>query len=532
MRVRDYELEEPPLGSGGMGVVHRAVHVNLKAQRAIKLLFADAQGQQDRRKRFLLEAKTQFDLRHPNIIEVFDCFEEDSRLYIVMEYVRGESLKRLIEHRYNTKGVNLLSPEFRGFKLDRANCIEILCQCLDALAYAHGKGVVHRDIKPANIMIALSETGQPIVKLADFGIAKIIAQEQEQERLTKSGETLGTVHYMPPEQIELSVPIYIDARADLYALGISMFEMLTGQLPFGDKDTGIMKVIYNKIHNDPPNLIKHKGSIPHAYYRIIERAIKKDPQERFQDASEFKAALLETQDTTATKPINKQATTTTATHRIVSVKTGDKRKKGIIISAIVVAAVVLVLILVLTNSYAPTPKEKVNNIAEEPSAKESATGELPNEGALAERLASVQASYKQLHLRKTAAMLYDDPLLAEQRQESWQLLKDKEVTLFGLVKSIDSNGDQLDIAIQNTRPNMDHFNMQVKGLISAQQKQPLPGYIIIFEGNITNYIAGNASTPPVLIIDNAKILDVLERKLFRNLRERIQRDNTLPPAMP
>ncbi|MBF0344532.1 MAG: serine/threonine protein kinase [Nitrospirae bacterium] len=167
LKIRDYELEEQPFGRGGMGVVYKGLHVNLKAQRAIKILFSNTSEHEDRRKRFLLEAKTQFDLRHPNIIEVFDCFEEDSKLYIIMEYVNGVTLKKLIEHRYNPNDSGTLPAEFRNFRLDRATCIEILCQCLDALEHAHNNKVVHRDVKPANIMIAVTDEGRPISSTLD-----------------------------------------------------------------------------------------------------------------------------------------------------------------------------------------------------------------------------------------------------------------------------------------------------------------------------------------------------------------------------
>ncbi|MBF0564784.1 MAG: serine/threonine protein kinase [Nitrospirae bacterium] len=365
MIIRDYELDEMPLGKGGMGTVYKAHHAHLHAERAIKVIVPDPAEIVEKRKRFLAEARIQFDLKHPNIVEVYDCFEEDSRFYIVMEYVRGKTLKALIENRYRLTTSHVIESSFNALNLDEATCVDIICQCLDALAHAHSRKIIHRDMKPANVIMTLDSASKPVAKLTDFGIAKINADSAE-ESLTKTGMTLGTAHYMAPEQMESTEPGSVDHRADLYALGITMFETLTGDLPFGDRSTSIMKIMYNKLHNTPPNLPVHRDSISPALYRIIEKAIKQDRRERFQSAGDFKKALLldfkathqdvageKTVETyIATETMEKTVKTTPGksdTGRVSSPKSGG-RKPGLgLLIPIAVIAIALVIILGFTN---------------------------------------------------------------------------------------------------------------------------------------------------------------------------------------
>ncbi|KJU83536.1 Serine/threonine protein kinase domain protein [Candidatus Magnetobacterium bavaricum] len=295
MKIRDYEIYDEPLGVGGMGCVYKAHHISLGVYRAIKELKTDGYGGQGSSanvvKRFLHEARLQVQLKHQNIVEVFDYFEDNGKFYIVMELIEGVTLKVLIDNYYNVKLHKNIRPEFEGFVLDVDACNDIISQSLEALYYAHSHNTVHRDVKPANILLTKSSDGRLNVKLADFGIAKDF--HSEEKSLTKTGFTMGTAYYMAPEQITPEDFGPIDHKIDIYAVGVMMFELLTGTYPFGDRTASEIKILNNKIDDVTPNLIKHQDSLPQGYYNCIEKAVRHNPAERFQDACEFKEALLE-----------------------------------------------------------------------------------------------------------------------------------------------------------------------------------------------------------------------------------------------
>ncbi|KJU83623.1 serine/threonine protein kinase [Candidatus Magnetobacterium bavaricum] len=290
MKIRDYELCNEPIGVGGMGCVYKAHHVNLGVYRAIKELKTDTSASAEVVRRFLQEARIQVQLKHPNIVEVFDCFEEEGKFYIVMEFIEGITLKTLIEAYYKLKSNKNIRPDFDGVVLDTNTCVEIISQSLDALYYAHTHNPIHRDIKPANILLTMEANDSLHIKLADFGIAKYF--QSDEDKLTKTGMALGTVHYMAPEQIAPEEFGTFDHRADIYAMGIMLFELLTGTYPFGDRNTSEIKVLTNKMADIMPNLIKYRDILPEGYYDCIGKAIKQSPNERFQDALEFKEAIL------------------------------------------------------------------------------------------------------------------------------------------------------------------------------------------------------------------------------------------------
>jgi serine/threonine protein kinase len=199
------------LGRGGMGVVYKARQIELDRIVALKIL---PPGEFDSPKfveRFRREARSLAKLSHPNIVGVYDFGQSEGLFYFVMEFVDGLNLRQMIlDHR--------LSP---------TNALAIVPRICDALQYAHEEGVVHRDIKPENILI--DKRGR--VKIADFGLAKLLGREEIDSRLTVSGVTLGTPRYMAPEQVEQ--PQNVDHRADIYSLGVVFYEMLTGELPMG-----------------------------------------------------------------------------------------------------------------------------------------------------------------------------------------------------------------------------------------------------------------------------------------------------------
>ena len=259
------------LAEGGMGAVYRATHVMLGKTVAIKLIRSAIVASPEIVRRFQREARAATALNHPNIVSVYDLGQTpDGTLYIAMEYIDGPSLKTLIQS---------------GRAIPVARTIAILRQVASALATAHRHNIVHRDLKPHNIMLAAGPDGSEVAKLVDFGIAKTF---DESTQLTSAGSALGTPYYMSPEQIEGRT---VDARCDIYALGIILYEMLVGEVPFADQSTPAVLVKQLKERPIRPSL--KNAAVPPALEAIALRCLEKDPEQRFQTADAFAAALNE-----------------------------------------------------------------------------------------------------------------------------------------------------------------------------------------------------------------------------------------------
>jgi serine/threonine protein kinase len=266
-QILNYRVESL-LGEGGMGSVYLAVHIQLNRKVAIKALNPSLVKNSGIRARFKNEAATLSQLQHPNIVILFDYLEEEEALYLIMEYVEGKTLEEYIQM------VSGPIPEIKA--------IPLFVQVLDGFAYAHEQGVVHRDVKPANIMITAREK----IKILDFGIAKLLSQKSH--TLTQTGVKMGTVLYMSPEQVKGEK---VDKRSDVYSLGVTLFQMLTGRGPYEDPDATEFAV-YNKIVNEPLPLAKSfYPNISGHIQSIIDKATAKNPNDRFQDCQEFKNAL-------------------------------------------------------------------------------------------------------------------------------------------------------------------------------------------------------------------------------------------------
>jgi serine/threonine protein kinase len=264
-RIGRYEIVEE-LGRGAMGVVYKARDPVIGRFVAIKIVrlgdFSAAYQIEELKTRLVREAQSAGGLSHPNIITIFDVGEEDGLSYIAMELVEGVSLESLLE----SKQV-----------LEESTILHIARQVADALGYAHEHGIVHRDIKPANIM--LTKDGR--VKVADFGIAKVASS-----KMTQTGMLLGSPSYMAPEHF-LGQPL--DGRSDIFALGIVLYELSTGQLPFAGQNLGALS--YKIVHEDvlPPRRLK--PAVSEALDGLVVRALARDPARRFQTATELCAAL-------------------------------------------------------------------------------------------------------------------------------------------------------------------------------------------------------------------------------------------------
>ena len=260
-RVGDYEIVAI-LGSGGMGEVYKVRSVISDRVEAMKVLLPNLGSDTALADRFLREIKVQAALDHPNIARLNSAQQVGNQLVMLMEFVEGSTIDGLLQ-----KG-----------PLELSESLHCTSQVLDALAYAHARGVVHRDIKPANIML----TPSGVVKLMDFGIARMQADRQ----LTKTGTTVGSLYYMSPEQINGGQP---DPRSDLYSLGVTLYEMVTGRRPFvGDSDYSIMAA---HLQHKPVAPIEIIAGVPLDLNDIIMMAIAKDPERRFQKAEAFRAAL-------------------------------------------------------------------------------------------------------------------------------------------------------------------------------------------------------------------------------------------------
>ena len=250
------------IGRGGMGTVYRAVDETLHRDVAIKVLNAEL-NDPEVAKRFRAEAITVARLSHPGIATIYELFQHEGQWLMVMEFVRGETLERMVER------MGYLSPQ---------RTAELCMQALAALAHAHSMGVVHRDLKPANLMI--TETGS--VKIMDFGIARVTGTEH----LTNVGFMMGTPAYMAPEQV---MGHEIDARADLYALGVVFYRLASGKLPFkGDTPFAMAQ---SQVSDPPTPIGAFRADLPAWVEVLIVRALAKNPEERFQSAVEFHEAF-------------------------------------------------------------------------------------------------------------------------------------------------------------------------------------------------------------------------------------------------
>ncbi|HEX6506329.1 MAG TPA: protein kinase, partial [Chloroflexota bacterium] len=260
-----YRLEEP-VGEGGMATVYRAVDTRLGRSVAVKVLHPEYARDQPFLTRFQQEAEFAASLgAHPNIVAIYDIGQDGGLHYIVMEYVEGRNLKDMIRE-------SAPLPVNEAFSIGR--------QVASALDFAHKRGLVHRDIKPQNIMV----TDAGVAKVTDFGIARSLSASQ----LTRTGMVIGTAHYFSPEQAQ-GMPAA--PASDIYSLGVVLYEMLTGHLPF-DADTPI-GVAMQHLHSDPPPPWEYNPALSTRAAAVVLRALEKDPERRYRDAAEFASALAD-----------------------------------------------------------------------------------------------------------------------------------------------------------------------------------------------------------------------------------------------
>lgn len=258
-KIGNYEIIEK-IGEGGMGKVYKGIHNTLDRIVALKMINPELVNNTEIIGRFYNEAKIHARLNHPNIVTVYDFIKQNDNYYIVMEYVKGESLGNIIKDQ---------GP----FQITIA--INIFNQVFSGIYHAHTKGIIHRDVKPNNFILTPN-----VVKITDFGIAHIISDTG----YTVDGSMLGTPKYMSPEQILGNT---IDHRSDIYSLGVSMYEILTGRTPFMSESNSDYEVKKGHVELDPPSMTNLNNSIPHNLEEIVLKAIAKRPEDRYQSVQEM-----------------------------------------------------------------------------------------------------------------------------------------------------------------------------------------------------------------------------------------------------
>jgi len=249
------------LGRGGMATVYEAIDINSQRRVALKVLLPQFSTDKVMRTRFLREAGAGMKLEHPGIARVYEVAEVRNESFMAMELIEGRTLDELIEEEV--------------FDVERV--IDVGLKVADALAAAHEKGIIHRDIKPQNIMVSNGR-----VKVMDFGLVRIT----EASRITSIHEIVGTLHYMSPQQ---ATGIEIDERSDIFSLGVVLYQLLTGTLPFEGDHPGA--IIHSILHSDPLRMDELREGIPIEVEQVVFKALQKKPQDRYQTAAELRSDL-------------------------------------------------------------------------------------------------------------------------------------------------------------------------------------------------------------------------------------------------
>ncbi len=323
-----YELIEK-IGGGGMAFVYKAKCKLLNRYVAIKILKPEFVNDQELVKRFKIEAQSAASLSHPNIVSIYDVGCEDDMHYIVMEYVDGETLKEYIE----TQGV-----------LKWQEAIRIALEICSAIEHAHKNKIIHRDIKPHNIL--LTKTG--VVKVTDFGIARATTSST----MTMAGKTIGSVHYISPEQARGG---FVDEKSDLYSLGIVIYEMLTGKVPFDAQSP--VAVALKHIQEMPQELIGKNPDIPSGLNTIVMKAINKQQNYRYQSATELKndmknvledpSFVIKGEDLDNTIVINSITKDATKDEEIKDAHKNNVDKKERLVKRLAIATAVVIMMVML-----------------------------------------------------------------------------------------------------------------------------------------------------------------------------------------
>ena len=334
-----YEIRSK-IGEGGMGEVYLANDTQLDRAIALKILSADFAADEDRMRRFSHEARTAAALHHPNIAQIFEVGGDDNQRYIAMEYVPGETLREVLSRR----------------RLETKRAVEYTAQIASALAAAHQRGVVHRDIKPENLIV----TPSGAVKVLDFGLAKLVEKQQpsgmselttmhmpSSRNETLPGVIMGTVSYMSPEQARAEK---LDHRTDIFSLGIVLYEMVTGERPF--KGKSVIDTLHAIINQEPPALTELNAHAPPELAEILNKALAKEPNERYQHAGDFELDLRRFKRALETNSLISTQTQGVA----LSPRVADKQKLSVRVGFGVLLLTAVVATAWIARSFSRGPK--------------------------------------------------------------------------------------------------------------------------------------------------------------------------------
>mgnify|MGYP002619895156 CR=1 FL=1 len=294
-----YRVHEK-VGEGAMGSVYRADDITLEREVALKVLRKEWVDKREVRQRLEHECRLMAKLPpHAHIVTLYDRLEHEGSVILVMEYVPGETLESVLERTaaqsapVNTRKTTPFLSGVSTITLTQAEALDIVAQCLDALDYAHGRGVVHRDIKPSNILVMRDHNGQLRAKVMDFGIGKAVKGDSENQELTAltrtDGPGPGTPAYMAPEQIDPKRFGAIGGQADLYAMGVTLYEMLAMRLPFEGTFTELLHAHTNMAPPDPNTM---GASVSRELVAVLNKALAKEPAQRYATAAAFRTDIL------------------------------------------------------------------------------------------------------------------------------------------------------------------------------------------------------------------------------------------------
>ncbi|MBY0547871.1 MAG: serine/threonine protein kinase [Candidatus Obscuribacterales bacterium] len=282
LRLPDHIHDLELLAQGGMGAVFKARHRLTGARLAVKVMLPELAKDANHLQRFIQEAKLVCKLSNPHIVAIHECaIMGNTTPYMVMDFVEGETLKQRLD---------------REPSLTVKEAVDIFSQAADALLHAHKKGVIHRDLKPANMMLTKSDDGETVVKVLDFGLAKVFDKRADEETLallTATGEVLGTPYYMSPEQV-MDDPL--DQRTDVYSLGCVMYHVMTGVVPY--PGTSALQVLSKHAHDPLPNMddSPRGAQCPPSLKRIILKCLEKDISDRYASMDELQRDLIQYRD--------------------------------------------------------------------------------------------------------------------------------------------------------------------------------------------------------------------------------------------
>jgi serine/threonine protein kinase len=298
------------LGEGGMGVVYLAEHPVIGRKVALKAIHPELSRNPEVVSRFITEAKSVNQIGNDHIVEIYDFGNtSDGEFYFIMEFLQGESLADTLKRE-------------RFFPAARA--LQIAAQVADALAASHRHGIIHRDLKPENIFLIPRGGQTDFVKVLDFGLAKLTAGEEKVTHKTRTGSVMGTPYYMAPEQCEGKSAI--DQRADLYSLGVILFEMMTGRVPFGGDGYG--EIIVKHITMAPPSARAINPQLTAAHEAILMRALAKSREDRFAGMDDFRTAMLDPTHYLAVAPPLPRSTAVTSVEKGAVAMVADAQVSG------------------------------------------------------------------------------------------------------------------------------------------------------------------------------------------------------------